>query len=146
MRFWDTSAIVPLFVGQVSSPVSDLWIREDPHTAIWTLTDIEILSALHRLFRQRELSQSELAEAERRAGIFLEGATLTADLAALRPIASRVLRTYDLRAADALQLAAALLWAEGSPTGRVFHTFDRRLATAAMREGFTVPQPPQPPA
>jgi hypothetical protein len=39
---------------------------------------------------------------------------------------------------DALQLGAALHWAEGHPQGRTLHTLDSRLALAAEREGFAV--------
>jgi hypothetical protein len=56
----------------------------------------------------------------------------------VKSIAIRLLRVHALRAADALQLAAALVWADGVPSGSVLHTHDRRLATAAEREGFEV--------
>jgi len=52
--------------------------------------------------------------------------------------ARRLLRLHPLRAADALQLGAALAWADGAPEGLIVHTFDRRLAAAAEREGFRV--------
>jgi hypothetical protein len=41
---------------------------------------------------------------------------------------------------DALQLGAALLWAEGHPEGRTLYTLDARLRGAAEREGFVVPR------
>jgi hypothetical protein len=53
-------------------------------------------------------------------------------------LARRLLRVHALRAADALQLGAALAWAEGRPAGRVLHTLDAHLAIAAEREGFLV--------
>jgi hypothetical protein len=43
-----------------------------------------------------------------------------------------------LRAADAMQLGAALEWAEGRPTGRLLMTLDAQLGRAAAREGFRV--------
>jgi uncharacterized protein len=42
-----------------------------------------------------------------------------------------------MRAADALQLAAALVWCDEQPQGEVFVTLDERLADTARREGFT---------
>lgn len=51
--------------------------------------------------------------------------------------ARRLLRLHALRAADALQLGAAIEWANGRPNGRVFHTLDKPLARAAEREGFS---------
>jgi hypothetical protein len=43
-----------------------------------------------------------------------------------------------LRAADALQLSAALQWCEGEPEGNVFLSFDQRLGEAAGRVGFAL--------
>ena len=61
------------------------------------------------------------------------------DVDPVKSLAARLLRLHPLRAADALQLGAALHWAEGHPKGRTVHTFDTRLALAAQREGFVVP-------
>jgi hypothetical protein len=56
--------------------------------------------------------------------------------------ARRLLRLHPLRAADAMQLAAALEWAGGRPAGQLIHTLDAQLALAAAREGFlVVPEP-----
>jgi hypothetical protein len=55
-----------------------------------------------------------------------------------------VLLVHDLRAADALQLAAAIEAAEGRPRGLGFVTLDLRLADAARREGFRVIVPGAP--
>jgi predicted nucleic acid-binding protein len=54
----------------------------------------------------------------------------------LRRAAIQLLERYDLRAADSLQLAAALAWCEGSPQGRIFLTADERLHRAASHMGF----------
>lgn len=48
----------------------------------------------------------------------------------------RLLRLHPLRAADALQLAAALVLAEHDPRTLPFVTLDERLALAAEQEGF----------
>jgi len=55
--------------------------------------------------------------------------------------AERLLGLHPLRAADALQLGAALTFFGDVPRGRVFLTRDRQLATAAAREGFAVVEP-----
>ena len=49
----------------------------------------------------------------------------------------RLLRVHPLRAADAMQLAAALLWA-GSPRRGQMVTLDERLAMVARLEGLRV--------
>ena len=56
----------------------------------------------------------------------------------VRRHAERLVESYPLRAADALQLGAALIAAEGDPTNLELVTLDRNLADAAEREGFAV--------
>jgi predicted nucleic acid-binding protein len=56
----------------------------------------------------------------------------------LRDEAERLIDRFPLRAADALQLAAALSWCIGRPKGRVFISGDRQLLDAARELGFHV--------
>jgi predicted nucleic acid-binding protein len=56
----------------------------------------------------------------------------------IRPIAQDLLLKYPLRAADALQLAAALSWYDDAPRRAFFVALDNRLRTAALLEGFQV--------
>ena len=51
MRFWDSSALVPLLVTQPLSSKTDKWVAEDGELAVWTLTPIELASAVLRLVR-----------------------------------------------------------------------------------------------
>lgn len=142
MRFWDSSALVPLLVVQTSSPKVDQWLSEDPEVAIWTLTPIELAAALMRLVREGALNEPESVRAETRIDELMQTCHTIVDLEDVKLQARRLLRVHALRAADALQLGAACEWAGGRPTGRVLHTFDGRLARAARREGFTVvPEP-----
>ncbi len=50
----------------------------------------------------------------------------------------RFLRVHPLRAADALQLAAAFTASERRPASLEIVTLDERLADAARKEGFTL--------
>ena len=138
MRFWDSSALVPLVVEQSSSRRVEEWVDEDASMVIWALAEIEIVSALRRLVREGTLAERQARSAEELAETLVARMHTVTDLEQTKTIAKRVLRLHVLRAADALQLAAALCWCEGRPTGRIFHTFDRRLADAAQREGFKV--------
>jgi hypothetical protein len=52
------------------------------------------------------------------------------------------LRVHPLRAADALQLAAAFIAAERRPSSLELVTLDDRLAVAARKEGFAVIEVP----
>lgn len=56
----------------------------------------------------------------------------------LRASAERLLAVHSLRAADAFQLAAALVWCQRHPAGRALVTFDVRLGAAGHREGFAI--------
>ena len=137
MRFWDSSAVVPLILEQPRSARSRELLDEDPDVVIWWGTPLECASAFARLRREGALSQSEEAELVRTLEQLRTGwhEMVPGDL--VRAQAHRVLRLHPLRAADALQLAAALEWA-GAPSGEAFITFDERLGAAAAIEGFVV--------
>jgi predicted nucleic acid-binding protein len=62
-------------------------------------------------------------------------------LESIRRTARRLLRVHELRAADSLQLAAALAAAEGRPDALELVSLDDRLVEAARREGFRVLEP-----
>jgi len=57
---------------------------------------------------------------------------------AVRRTAERLLRVHPLRAADSMQLAAALIAAEHNPSDLDIVCLDKKLSDAARREGFTV--------
>jgi predicted nucleic acid-binding protein len=138
MRFWDSSALVPLVVQHTSSPDVERWIAEDAAVVTWTLTLVEVVSALRRLVREGALAEQAARGAEELARELVARAHLVSDVERVKALATRALRVHDLRAADALQLGAALAWSDGHSEGAVLHTFDRRLADAASREGFRV--------
>jgi uncharacterized protein len=138
MRFWDSSAIVPLVVTEACSAQAEAWLDDDAELVIWTLTSVELVSALERRVREGALAERDALAAGDLALELLDGAHEIVAVEPTKAIARRLLRTHPLRAADALQLAAALLWAEGAPERALLHTLDRRLALAALREGFQV--------
>ena len=55
---------------------------------------------------------------------------------AVRERGERLLSVHPLRAADAFQLAAALVWSRGATTAHALVSFNERLREAAGREGF----------
>ncbi len=137
MKFWDTSAVVPLLLEQEVSGAVEAVAAKDPAMAVWWGTPIEIASAAARLRREERLT---VAEEERVLELLsvLDGAWLEVlPSEEVRSLARRLLRVHSLKAADALQLAAALLWA-GPTSSAEFVTFDERLALAARLEGFEV--------
>jgi hypothetical protein len=139
MRFWDSSALVPLLIRQNASDRVDPWFTADPGVALWMLTPVEITSALWRLVREDALAEQEALAADVRAEELAAASHVVVDIGAVKSRAQRLLRVHALRAADASQLGAALVWAADQPRNRVLHTLDERLAVAARREGFSVP-------
>jgi uncharacterized protein len=139
VTFWDSSAVVPLLIEQAASPRVAAWFSDDGGMALWTLTPLEVLSALRRLVRQGAIDERLARLAEDRMADIARAGHLVIDIEPVKSLAARLLRLHALRAFDALQLAAALHWAEGHPQDRTLHTLDSRLAVAAEREGFRVP-------
>lgn len=136
MRFWDTSAIMPLLVAEAGSPAARTSYRRDPAQLVWWGTAVECVSALRRLERQGDLAGPGLAEAFRRLDELSRAWQEVEPGERLREIAIRLLRTHPLRAGDALRLSAAIVAAEERPATLAFVTLDERLAEAANREGF----------
>lgn len=141
MRFWDSSAIVPLLVRETSSTRSKALLREDPVVLAWWAAEVECTSALARLERDQSLSRKAAVSAYQRLAAFRDAWNEVQPTSGLKETAARLLRVHVLRAADALQLAAAIVAAEGRPSTLNFICFDERLATAARKEGFEVVGP-----
>jgi len=138
MRFWDSSALVAIALDErATSSVREL-SREDPELMVWILSEVEITSALWRRRRANELTEIVRSDAQRQMDLTLSNAVTVADVPAVVRRARRLLASHTLRAADAMQLAAALLACEDEPSRLPFVTIDDRLAEAAAREGFTV--------
>ena len=139
MRFWDSSAVVPLLIRQEASSRVDRWWADDARVALWTLTPVEITSAVWRRVREGAMTESDARAAETRAQELADASYTVTDIEGVKTLARRLLRVHPLRAADALQLGAALVWAGGQPAGKTLLTLDDRLAGSARREGFDVP-------
>ncbi|MSP61850.1 MAG: hypothetical protein EXR72_16250 [Myxococcales bacterium] len=125
-------------VGQSGSAEADRWFGEDAQVALWTFTPVEVVSALRRLVREGALEEGTVAVAEERLDELVRTCHVVIDVEAVKAGARRLLRLHPLRAADALQLGAALAWSAGDAPSGVLHTFDGRLGLAARREGFHV--------
>lgn len=138
MRFWDSSAVVPLLVAQGASSTVDEWLESDPSVALWTLTPVDISSAISRLVREGRLAEVDAGSAEARADELVATSHVVLDVEGVKAQARRLVRLHPLGAADAMQLGAAVEWAHGRATGRFFCTLDAQLARAAAREGFRV--------
>lgn len=141
MKFWDTSAVVPLLIDEPSTVVVRRQLRSDPGLFVWWATSVECTSALTRLERDGALDASLMAQAFARLDSLELMWTEIQPGQQLRSQATRLLRVHSLTAADALQLAAAIAAAEGNPHTLPMVVLDERLALAAQREGFPVVTP-----
>lgn len=135
LAFWDASALVPLCVRQRITP-RVISLYKSYEAVVWWATPVEIASALARLARMKQLDANDWARSRRLAGDLAEAWSVIQPSDALRARAYQLLDRHDLRAADALQLAAALEWCENVPQGRVFLAADEKLREAAVLRGF----------
>lgn len=138
MRFWESSAILPLVVHEPSSRMVQQEYAADPALVVWCLTPVEVWSGVFRKRRERVLETPMVREARQRLDRLAADWLEIDDLRAVGARARRLLETHALRAADALQLAAALVSVRDLPAGVDFVTLDQRLGDAAEREGFAV--------
>jgi uncharacterized protein len=102
---------------------------------------VSLISALARLEREGSLHASAVNEALPRLRALAGAWQEVQPVILVRPTAIRLLRVHPLRTADALQLGAAIVAAEGNPASLPFVTLDERLAQAAEREGFPIVRP-----
>jgi len=136
--FWDTSGLVVLAIDQRGSAKARAIRRATGSATAWWGSHVEAASAFARLVREGALSPAKLADAERKLDAILGNAFEILPSDVVRDRARQLVHAYPLRAGDALQLAAALASVSDRPRGRVFVTFDTRLAAVARAVGFDV--------
>ena len=136
--FWDSSALVPILLPEARSESLTALLSADKEVVIWWATPLECQSALARRHRGSPLTPPQIREMTERLRAFVEHADTIAPTDDVRRRAARLLASHPLRAADALQLAAALIWCEEQPHNETFVSLDDRLCAAARKEGFEV--------
>jgi len=138
MRFWDSSAVIPLCLEEPHSSTVTALAKSDQELVVWWGTRVECRSALARRRREGRLSSDSERQATEVLAALAEAWAEVQPTEAVRQRAERLLRVHPLRAADALQLAAALVWAEEEPPGLEVVCLDANLAEAALKEGFSI--------
>jgi predicted nucleic acid-binding protein len=141
MRFWDSSALVPLCVEEPATEALMKLLAEDTAVAVWWATPVECASALARLEREGDLDPASGRRAFDRLDRLATAWCHIEPTDEIREVARRLLRVHPLRAADALQLAAAFVAAERRPPTLTVVTLDERVASAGSKEGFPIVQP-----
>jgi uncharacterized protein len=138
VKFWDASAIVPLLIAETRTQRMQALARRDPEMLVWWGSKVECASALARLEREAALDSGSATRAFQRLQRLADGWHEVEPSELVRESAVRFLRVHSLRAADALQLAAAFIAAERRPASLAGVTLDERLAGAMRKEGFEV--------
>ncbi len=136
MRFWDSSALLPLHVKQAATARVRKLYAQDHEVVAWVLSDIEMRSAIERLAREGAMGAAQGREAVRRTEEFWSTVHVFSLVDAAKLRAKRLLALHPLRAADAMQLGAALAVAGDDPSTLEFVCLDDRLREAAAKEGF----------
>jgi predicted nucleic acid-binding protein len=135
--FWDASALVPLCVREATTDQARMHLRRFA-PVVWWGSAVEVHSAVSRLYREGAIDArgKDGALARLRLLTLAWREILPGD--PLRELAGTLLDRYLLRAADSLQLAAALTWCQQNAAKRTLICADRRLGEAAKSAGFTV--------
>ncbi len=137
MAFWDASALVPLCAHRRESAFVRQLAGRDRWLTVWWGTSVELFSALARLLREGMLTGETHPSAVRRLERLRTMWYEILPTEEVRRLAESMPEHYGLRALDAFQLAAALVWCSERPRRRQFVCLDHRLGEAASRMGFT---------
>lgn len=133
--YFDASAFVKLLTAETgSSLASALWDGCDAALSS-RLAYPEVRAALAAAARNRDLTESELSDAERDWEDFWAAARPVELTAKVEQHAGHLAKAHALRGADAVHLASAL--AIGEPR-LIIAVWDRRLHTAARAAGCRV--------
>jgi predicted nucleic acid-binding protein len=141
MKFWDTSALVPLLVDEeTTTEVRQLFVR-DPDVVIWLLTSVELLSAIGRLGRRAAGIDDLVPSLRSEAVELVSRCVVVSEVDGVRRRAERLVGVHPIAAADAMQIGAALVACEDRPERLEIVTLDAQLARCAQLEGFRVIAP-----
>jgi uncharacterized protein len=136
--FWDSSAVLPLLIHDAFTSRSRHLLRLYPKMVFWWGMPAEVHGALVRLFRGKRITREALD-----AGLYhLQQLRLRCQeiqpVDRVRELAEECLDRFQIRSADALQLAAAMIWCHQKPRNRLFICYDSELTLAAQHCGFDV--------
>jgi predicted nucleic acid-binding protein len=138
VKFWDTSALVPLVVDEPATAAMRKLAAGDHDVVVWLFTGVELLSTLGRLGRASAGLEDVLPRVRGDVVDLCARCITVTHVTEVKRRAERLVGVHPLAAADALQLAAALVAAGDRPETMAFVTLDRVLARAARLEGFPV--------
>jgi predicted nucleic acid-binding protein len=136
--FWDSSSLFSLCCFEPATAVAEEFAGEY-WVAVWWATWVEIRGAIARRARSAIMPPQIETEALRRLELLRSVWVEVEPSPRVRERALKLITQYELRAADALQLAAAVEWRAGDSVRMMnFISGDKRLLAAAREEGFAV--------
>ena len=138
MRFWDSSAIIPLLVLEDKTEYCISAFQTDKEIMVWTMSKVEVFSALCRSFRENTLTEGTFELAKKRMTDLFDIAFEIVSISKVKERALRLLQVHTLKAADALQLASVLVATQEVTSKLPIMCFDERLKQAAKLEGFAI--------
>lgn len=139
--YWDSGALALLCTHQPATGQARRIAQRCRTIATWWGTPVEARSAFLRLHREGVLDTTRLADALKRLSALRRSTSEILPTEEARRSAESMLDKYPLRAADAFQLGAAMIYCRGQPRDRWFVCFDDKLRAAAELAGFTVLPP-----
>ncbi len=98
MRFWDSSAIIPLLVAEKSTPDVIALAVGDREIVVWWATQTECVSAIARVERESSLDAAGTTLAIERLDRLVSAWQEVQPVERIRRTANRLLRTHGLRA------------------------------------------------
>ena len=133
MRFWDSSALVPLLSDEEKTDVVRALFQQDRNIVTAFITPVEVISAICRKAGvNRDLRRSAML----RYAVLKANWTLVDDYEQLMISAHSIAAQRCLRTGDAIQLACAI---RARPDKSLpFVSFDEELLEAAAAEGFPI--------
>ena len=137
LAFWDASGIVPLCVHESASRHAQAQLRHFM-PVVWWASSVEVRSAIARLHRLGTLKEADKTGAVSRLNLLSRAWREILPSDSVCQVASDLLDSNELRAADSLQLAAALIWCQERTARRRFICADQRLSKSAASVGFSV--------
>ncbi len=137
IRYFDSSALAKRYVRAEGTTEVNRWLRE-ARPATCRLTEAELSSAFARRVRDGAMSVRARAAALERMRVDLQKIHVVEMVPMVVESVHELLARYPLRAADSLQLAAALFLANRVGRPMDFVAYDERLAKAARAEHLRV--------
>jgi predicted nucleic acid-binding protein len=142
--FVDTSALGRRYITEIGSTWVRSWIEPIAGNiiVISDLTPVEMFSVLARRQREKSISATDVAVAQKNILLHVEKEYLSVGLDADVLVQARVLVSkYTLRTLDAIQLACAIKASVSLGESMVFVCADNNLLSASASEGFATDNP-----